>query len=165
MFQGICPNYKALPPNASGVLLNNGAGVLTWSAAYAPLASPTFTGTVTAPVLSVASHYGVITADTESSGAFTMNLATSDWHSVTLNANVTGITLSNATVGQQFALIVYQNSSGSTYNITASPWFTGLVWAGGTAPTITATLSKRDVFGFKCISSGVYLGFVMGQNY
>jgi hypothetical protein len=43
-------------------------------------------------------------------------------------------------------------------------WFSGITWAGGSAPTLTTTANKTDSFGFQQISSGAYLGFVIAQN-
>jgi len=43
-------------------------------------------------------------------------------------------------------------------------WFSGITWAGGSAPTLTTTANKTDSFGFQQISAGVYLGFVIAQN-
>jgi hypothetical protein len=110
--------------------------------------------------LQVDSHQGVITVDTEASNAVTVNLATSDWHQVVLNANITSFTLSNPKVGQQFTLIFQQAASGGPYSVTT--WFTGTInWMGYpfTAPSMPATASAYLVVTFKCISSGVYLAF------
>jgi hypothetical protein len=43
-------------------------------------------------------------------------------------------------------------------------WWAGILWPAGAAPALTATASKTDVFVFIRISSGVYLGFIAGQN-
>ena len=110
------------------------------------------------------SHYGAITADTDAS-TVTMDLSVSDWHSLLTTSGVGGnrtLAVSNPTVGQQFAVVLQQPASGGPCTVT---WFSGILWSGGTVPTLTTTASKRDVFGFKCISAGVYLGFVMGQAF
>src|SRR5271166_3092035 len=78
--------------------------------------------------LTITQHSGTITTDTESAGAVTCNLATSDWHLVVLNANVS-ISISNPTVGQQFVIILQQAASGGPYSI--SSWFSGIInWMG-----------------------------------
>ena len=109
--------------------------------------------------LGIDSHFGAITADTDGA-TITFNLATSDWHSVTLGGNRT-LALSNPTVGQQFTLELIEDGTGSC----TVTWFTTIKWAGGSAPTLTTTAAKADVFTFKCTSSGNYLGFVAGQNF
>jgi len=110
--------------------------------------------------LQIDSHQGVITADTQSTGTWTCNLATSDWHTITLTQSITTLTLTSPSVGQQFTLVVIQGGSGS-YTVA---WFSTIKWPGGTAPTLTTTVGKADVFSFKCVSSGQYYGFIVGQN-
>jgi hypothetical protein len=81
-------------------------------------------------------------------------------HQITLTANITSMTLSNATTGQTFVLRLVQGGTGS-YTVA---WFTTIKWAGGSAPTLTTTAGKADVVGFICTGSGTYDGFVIGQN-
>ena len=101
----------------------------------------------------------MITSDGDAS-TITFNLATSNWHTVTLGGNRT-LALSNAVVGQQFTLILVQDGSGSR----TVTWFSTIKWAGGTAPTLTTTLNKADIFTFKCYGSGTYYGMIAGQNF
>ena len=121
--------------------------------------------TIAAPAtgMVVTQHYGTITTDTEAGSAVTCNLATSDWHLVVLNANVT-ISLSNPTVGQQFTIVLKQAASGGPYSVTA--WFSGLSWVGSpySAPAMPTTASAYLTATFKCISSGVYLGWWTGNT-
>jgi uncharacterized protein DUF5907 len=107
--------------------------------------------------LRIDSHYGVITADTYASTT-TLNLATSDWHSITLTGNVT-IALSNVTVGQQFTVVLIQDGTGGR----TATWFTTIKWPGGD-PTLSTPGGAVDVFTFKCVSSGQYYGFVAGLD-
>ena len=114
--------------------------------------------------LTITQHSGTITTDTESAGAVTCNLATSDWHLVVLNANVS-LSISNPTVGQQFVLVFQQAPSGGPYSI--SSWFSGTInWMGSpyTAPSMPATASAYLAVTFKCISSGVYLAWWTGNS-
>jgi hypothetical protein len=111
--------------------------------------------------LNITQHYGTITTDTDAGGNCTFNLATSDWHQVQLTQADT-FALSNPTVGQQFTVIVQQPATGGPFTVT---WFSGVKWPSGTAPTLSIGNGARDVFTFKCIASGVYLGFVAGQNF
>lgn len=89
----------------------------------------------------------------------TVDLTKRGIHQVTLGGNRT-IALSGETVGQVFILSLVQDGTGSR---TVS-WFSTIKWPGGVTPTLTTTASKTDVFGFIVISSGNYLGFVVGQN-
>ncbi len=113
--------------------------------------------------LMITQHAGTITTDTESAGAVTCNLATSDWHLVVLNANV-AIAVSNPTVGQQFTIVLQQAST--AYSVTS--WFTGSTvnWVGSpySAPTMPATNGAYLTATFKCISSGVYLAWWLGNS-
>lgn len=107
--------------------------------------------------LNITSHYGTITSDTDGS-TITFNLSTSDWHTVTLGGNRT-LAVSNPTVGQQFSIILVQDGSGSR----TVTWFSTVKWPGGTVPTLSTAAGAIDVFTFKCVSSGNYYGFVIGQ--
>lgn len=80
-------------------------------------------------------------------------------HAVTLGGNRT-LALSNALTGMAFIISLTQDGTGSR----TVTWFSTIKWAGGSAPTLTTTASKRDVFGFICTGSGTYDGFVVGSN-
>jgi hypothetical protein len=60
----------------------------------------------------------------------------------------------------KFSIVLTQDATGSR----TVTWFSGISWAGGSAPTLTTTANKRDVFTFLQTASGTYLGFVAGQN-
>lgn len=89
----------------------------------------------------------------------TFDLSTS-LHQVTLTANIDSMTLTSETVGQTFVIRLVQDGTGSR----TVTWFATLKWAGGSAPTLTTTAAKTDVFGFICTSAGNYDGFIIGQN-
>jgi hypothetical protein len=61
-----------------------------------------------------------------------------------------------ATAGASITLILTQ---GGTFTAT----FTGVLWAGGTAPTITATSSKVDILVF--VSNGTSWFGTASQNH
>lgn len=80
-------------------------------------------------------------------------------HDLTLTGNCT-FTFPALTAGKQFTILLKQDGTGSR----TVTWPSSVRWAGGTAPTITATATKTDVLSF--IADGTYwLGFVGGQNY
>ena len=90
----------------------------------------------------------------------TLDLSLSNQHYITMPAGNITIALSNGSVNQIFLISITQDSSGSR----TVTWFSTIRWAGGSAPTLTTTASKRDTFGFIRTGSGTYDGFVIGQN-
>lgn len=111
------------------------------------IAKPTVNGSIQA--LTTAADGGTVTFD----------LTASNVHTVTLAGNRT-LAVSSVSVGQPFVLRLVQDGTG-TRTVT---WFSTIKWAGGSAPTLTSTASKTDVFGFICTSSGNYDGYIVGQN-
>jgi len=87
--------------------------------------------------------------------ATTLSLTTGSVQTVTLNGNCT-FTMPSATAGASLTLILTQSAA-----FTAT--FTGVLWSGGTAPTITATANKRDVLVF--VSDGTNWFGTAAQNF
>jgi hypothetical protein len=85
----------------------------------------------------------------------TLALTTGSVQTVTLSGNCT-FTMPTATAGASITLILTQ---GGTFTAT----FTGVLWAGGTAPTITATANKVDVLVF--VSNGTSWFGTASQNH
>jgi len=104
------------------------------------------------------SVYGDITADTDGA-TVTFDVSVTGKHSVTLGGNRT-LAISNDKIGQVFLITLKQDGTGSR----TVTWFSGISWAGGSAPTLTTTLNKADTFGFIVTGSGAYQGFIIGQN-
>jgi hypothetical protein len=98
----------------------------------------------------------VNTANT--STAYTIDLAAGSFQVLTLTGNAT-ITMPTATAGKSFILLLKQDGTGSR----TVTWST-VKWAGGTAPTITSTASKQDIFSFFADGTNWY-GATVGQNY
>ena len=121
----------------------------------------TGTQTLTNKTLTKPTVNGSIPAfTTDTDGAtVTFDLSASSVHSVTLGGNRT-LALSNASVGQIFAIRLIQDGTGSR----TVTWFTTLKWADSGAPTLTTTASKIDTFVFIVTSSGNYEGYIVGQN-
>ena len=90
----------------------------------------------------------------------TLDCAADNRHSITMPAGNITIALSNITVGQIILVEITQDGGGSR----TVTWFSTIRWAGGSAPTLTTTASKRDVFGFICTGSGTYDGYVIAFN-
>lgn len=89
----------------------------------------------------------------------TFDLSSGRKQNVVLGGNRT-LALSNAVTGMVFLLSLTQDGTGSR----TVTWFSTIRWSGGTVPTLTTTLNKRDTFGFICTGSNTYDGFVIGQN-
>ena len=125
----------ASTPTANTVLKGSGAGTSAWSSI------PTQSAWVT-----------------ETDGAtVTFDLSAGNKQRVTLGGNRT-LALSNVLAGHVFVLSLIQGATGSR----TVTFFTTIKWAGGTAPTLTTTATKADVFGFIQTSAGNYYGFVVG---
>jgi hypothetical protein len=77
---------------------------------------------------------------------------------LTLTGNAT-ITMPTAVAGKSFIILLRQDATGSR----AVTWST-VKYPSGTAPTITATASKQDIFSFFSDGTSWY-GTTVGQNY
>lgn len=106
-----------------------------------------------------AAHNGDILAASDGA-TVTFDCGKSDKHSVTLGGNRT-LALSND-VGNQVITVLLKQDGGGSRTVT---WWSGILWAGGTTPTLTTTAGKYDVFTFIRLGTGSYLGFVSGQNH
>ena len=88
-----------------------------------------------------------------------VDLSTGNYFSKTI-AGTTTFTVSNvATSGSSNSVILDLTNAGA-YTIN---WWSGVKWAGGTAPTLTA--SGRDTLGFFTYDAGTtWSGFVLGKD-
>lgn len=73
----------------------------------------------------------------------TMNMATSPIHKTTLGGNRT-LAVSNVGTSQGFAVILQQDGTGSR----TVTWWSGIKWPDATAPTLTTTPNRYDIFFF-----------------
>lgn len=85
----------------------------------------------------------------------TLSLTNGSVQTVTLNGNCT-FTMPSASAGASLTLILTQSG---TFTAT----FTGVLWSGGTAPTITAANGKVDVLVF--VSNGTNWFGTAAQNF
>ncbi|MAH45216.1 hypothetical protein CMI37_05270 [Candidatus Pacearchaeota archaeon] len=90
----------------------------------------------------------------------TLDVSLGNNHEISMPAGNITIAISNETNGQFFIISILQDGGGSR----TVTWFTTIKWAGGSAPTLTTTGGKRDLFGFKCTGTDTYDGFIIGQN-
>ena len=117
---------------------------------------------LTRPILK---DYGEeVATPSSSSNVLTLDLSTANVFSVTLDENVTTLTISNPTASGDccsFSLRLAQDGTGSH----TFAWPSAIDWAGGTAPTITATASRYDWYTFATVDGGTsWSGFIGGQD-
>jgi hypothetical protein len=105
----------------------------------------------------------IYTSPTISTGQLTLNLSNGNIFNVNLNASITLITISNmpsSSFAGSFTLIF--TADGTARGVA---WPLVIKWPSGTAPTLTSTNGKRDVFSFVTTDGGTnWYGFVGGQN-
>jgi hypothetical protein len=92
------------------------------------------------------------------STAITISLANGTVQNLTLTGNAT-ITMPTAVAGKSFIIILSQDGTGSR----TVTWST-VSWPSATAPTITTTASKKDIYSFFSDGTSWY-GTTIGQNY
>lgn len=153
-------NFSAIVSDYNGSITNsNISGSASIDATKIANTAATLAGTQTfTGKKTFAQTVQTITAATDGS-TVTFDLSLGNIHTVTLGGNRT-LALSNATTGQSFVIRLLQDGTGSR----TVTWFSTIKWPDATAPTLTTTASKADVFGFICTGSGTYDGFVVGQN-
>lgn len=93
-------------------------------------------------------------------GTATLNLNEARLHDIVMPAGNITIAISNESNGQIFEVRILQDGTGNR----SVTWFTTLKWAGGAAPTLTATANKADTFIFRTTGTDQYDGFIVGQN-
>jgi hypothetical protein len=98
-----------------------------------------------------------------SGGAIPIDLNSSSVFAVNLNATVTSFTITNTQASglvNSFVLVLI--ADGTARSVT---WPVSFKWPSGTAPTLTSTLNKKDVFVFFTYDGGTsWQAFTSGQN-
>lgn len=151
--------------DASGQLALQGAGVTQLTVTNSGI---TFANALTIPASSsivsptINNGYTEETVTANTGTAYTIDLNNGSVQILTLTGNCT-YTFPTATAGRSFLLIQKQDGTGSrtvTWPSVTNP----VKWPGGTAPTITSTASKTDLFAFTADGTN-WIGRVIGQNY
>ena len=122
--------------------------------------APSFTSTLGSLTLTnpTVTNYTETPYSANSSTAITLALTNGTVQIITLTGNAT-ITMPTATSGKSFIMFLKQDGTGSR----TVTWST-VKWPGGTAPTITSTASKQDIYSFFSDGTNWY-GVTVGQNY
>lgn len=153
-------------PNSSGGLLTSnstitGSYVNTLTQNVTVSGSIFLSGSLNTPVF--VDYEERFTSPTISAGTLTLNLANGNVFDVALNAAVTTLTISNPPAANNAGSFVLIFTADGTPR--AVTWGASILWPAGTAPTLTSTNGKKDVFGFISLNSGTnFMGFIGGQN-
>lgn len=141
------------------------ADLTTWAGKTAP--SGDAVGTTDAQTLSSKTVAGgtftngyteeTVTADT--STAYTIDLANGTVQILTLTGSCT-YTFPTATAGMSFLLVQKQDGTGSR----TVTWPAAVKWPASTAPTLTSTASKADLFAFTSDGTN-WFGRTVGKNF
>ena len=145
---------------ASSTQTYPGAGIANstgsaWGTSYTTSGSGTVVALATNPTIT---NYTETPYSANSSTAITLALTNGTVQIITLTGNAT-ITMPTATSGKSFIMFLKQDATGSR----TVTWST-VKWPGGTAPTITATASRQDIYSFFADGTNWY-GVTVGQNY
>jgi len=81
-------------------------------------------------------------------------------NAITLTAACT-FTFPTVVAGKSFLLALKQDATGGR----TATWPATVKWAGGTAPTLTATAAKTDIVAFACTDGASWFGTVVGMNF
>jgi hypothetical protein len=148
-----------LTTSITGLLKGNGTA-MSAAVAGTDYVTPTGTETLTNKTLTnpTVTNYTETPFSANSSTAITLTLTNGTVQIITLTGSAT-ITMPTAVSGKSFIMFLKQDATGSR----AVTWST-VKWAGGTAPTITSTASRQDIYSFFSDGTNWY-GVTVGQNY
>ncbi len=161
------PNITEEQANIDNFLVEHADGGTHGTATVTTLkatAAVTNTGTsdltIVTPLALKTAERTVTAYTPDAAGTATITLNTGNIHNITMPAGNITIAVSGETAGQCFLIEILQDATGSR----TVTWFSTIKWVGGSAPTLTTTASKRDVFGFRVTGTDTYDGYVVGQN-
>jgi len=140
--------------NITGYTASGATGTTSTNIVFST--SPTLTtANLTNPTVT---NYVETLYSANTSTAITVALTNGTVQLLTLTGNAT-ITMPTAVAGKSFIIMLKQDATGSR----TVAWST-VVWSGGTAPTVTSTASKQDIYSFFSDGTNWY-GATVGQNY
>lgn len=111
-------------------------------------------------------YYNEVTASpTISSNTLTLDLSTAQVFTVSLNANITTLTISNtpATANRSIGFTLIFTADGTARTVT---WGSAIKWANNDPPALTSTNGKKDILSFISPDNGTnWYGFIGGLNF
>lgn len=126
----------------------------TGSGNFVMAASPTLTGTVTLPTVEMSasqlndphiSDYSIDRSTITATATTTLNYSTAQVYAITMNANITTLSISNEPVsgryGEMTLKLIYNSATARTIDWTDI----GVKWGTPGAPTLTSVSGKHDV--------------------
>jgi hypothetical protein len=148
----------------TGLATYPGAGIANstgsaWGTSYTTSGTGTVVALATTPSLTnpTVTNYTETQYSANTSTALTIALTNGTVQNLTLTGNAT-LTMPTVGAGKSFILIL--KTGAGSYSVT---WST-VAWPGGTAPTITSTASRQDIYSFFSDGTNWY-GVIVGQNY
>jgi hypothetical protein len=92
-------------------------------------------------------------------GANDIDQSVGNWFTKTISTTTT-LTVSNTPASGTASSFILDLTNGGSATIT---WWSGVKWAGGTAPTLTA--AGRDALGFYTYDGGtIWTGLLLGKD-
>jgi hypothetical protein len=96
------------------------------------------------------------------SGVLTIDLSKGTEFIVAMDANITSLVIDQALRGKGNAFTLFCTGNGSSFT---QVW-TNVLWAGGTAPTLTTTVNGIDILTFLNRGNNAqWFGFTAGQAF
>ena len=129
---------------------------------YLPISGGMMTGGLTLKGFS--EKIGTATSS-GSPAIFNFDLSTGNTFTITVPTTIARFTTTNSSPDSFSITLVITQNSAAPYNVTT--WsIDGILikWPGGTAPTLTQTVNKIDIFAFTKIGAN-WFGFIGGQNF
>lgn len=148
---------------ANLISANYFTGTLTTAAQPNITSVGTLTGLAVSGIISLNNSTEIKAAPTISTNTLTIDLDTASIFEVDLNSNITTLTLSNVQAsGTSSSFVLIFIADGTSRTVV---WPASFKWPSGTAPTITSTNGKKDVFIFFTVDGGTsWQSFISGQN-
>lgn len=167
-FTGLTSNgltYPSADGTAGQSIVTDGAGTLSFAAGANPFDQDL--NTTDAVIFDKVTLTGPLierqVAATFASGTLTLNCDDANIFTHDLTANITTLTIDNIPLsGSAIGLTLVFTMDGTARTVA---WPASFYWPSGTAPTLTSTVDKKDVFVCMTYDAGTtWMAFVAGQN-
>jgi hypothetical protein len=143
----------------------SGTQYVSPSLSYVPVNNALgFTGNLTVNGTTFANNISEVSSNINiTNNSIILNLASASIFNITLNSNITTIQLTNVqAAGFSTSFIIAFTGSGSSYAVI---WPGNFKWPSGTAPNVTSTATKKDIYLFFTVDGGLtWQAFTAGQN-